>query len=412
MKALLLLAALAFGKVRFDGHKVYRLSLTEEQRTSYAWLRQNSHAWGLDFWNDNDVSVAPKFEQRLLNYFAENNITSTLYVENVQALIDREERHSLSESRYSGVPDISFFKDYRKLEEINSFMDDIVATYPKIAKKIKIGLSYENRTIYGVSLTGAALANNAPKPGIFYEGGIHAREWIAHATVSYILFTLASQYGKDSKITHLVDSFDWSFAPVVNPDGYVYTWNGDRMWRKTRKPNKGSVCIGTDPNRNWESHWCEAGASTQPCNDAYCGTKAFSEVETKSIADYVCAAKNIKLFIDFHAYSQFWMRPYGYTSSGTADAKDQGAAGQAAVAAIKATHGKVYTEGTIYNVVYPASGSSADYVYDTCKVKYAYGVELRDTGAHGFNLPASEIIPSGEEIFAATQVLADYVLAH
>jgi hypothetical protein len=28
--------------------------------------------------------------------------------------------------------------------------------------------------------------------------------------------------------------------------GYDYTWNGDRMWRKTRSPNKKSPCIGTD----------------------------------------------------------------------------------------------------------------------------------------------------------------------
>ena len=31
-------------------------------------------------------------------------------------------------------------------------------------------------------------------------------------------------------------------------------------------------------------------------------------------------------------------------------------------------------------LVYPASGSSADYTYGVCGVKYSYGVELRDTG--------------------------------
>jgi hypothetical protein len=29
----------------------------------------------------------------------------------------------------------------------------------------------------------------------------------------------------------------------------------DRFWRKTRSPNNGSDCIGTDPNRNWGFHW-------------------------------------------------------------------------------------------------------------------------------------------------------------
>lgn len=29
----------------------------------------------------------------------------------------------------------------------------------------------------------------------------------------------------------------------------------NRMWRKTRKPNYGTSCIGTDPNRNWSHKW-------------------------------------------------------------------------------------------------------------------------------------------------------------
>ena len=40
-------------------------------------------------------------------------------------------------------------------------------------------------------------------------------------------------------------------VPILNPDGYEYSWTDDRMWRKTRMPNPGSPCVGTDPNRNW-----------------------------------------------------------------------------------------------------------------------------------------------------------------
>lgn len=82
------------------------------------------------------------------------------------------------------------------------------------------------------------------------------------------------------------------------------------------------------------------------------------------------------------------------------------------MAAIKAVHGKTYDYGPIATTIYPASGSSADYTYGQCGVKYSYGVELRDTGEFGFLLPPSEIIPSGEEVFASVIAMANYIKAH
>lgn len=35
----------------------------------------------------------------------------------------------------------------------------------------------------------------------------------------------------------------------------AYRYLQDRNWRKTRSPNAGSNCNGTDPNRNWDIHW-------------------------------------------------------------------------------------------------------------------------------------------------------------
>lgn len=86
-------------------------------------------------------------------------------------------------------------------------------------------------------------------------------------------------------MTTLLNSLDFYVLPVLNIDGYVYTWTNvstqeecwwksqllalslsfdlcvtilfqDRMWRKTRSKNAGSRCIGTDPNRNFDAGWC------------------------------------------------------------------------------------------------------------------------------------------------------------
>ena len=31
-----------------------------------------------------------------------------------------------------------------------------------------------------------------------------------------------------------LDKLNWYFIPSANPDGYTYSWESDRMWRKTR----------------------------------------------------------------------------------------------------------------------------------------------------------------------------------
>jgi len=70
------------------------------------------------------------------------------------------------------------------------------------------------------------------------------------------------------------------------------------------------------------------------------------------------------------------------------------------VAALTAVYNTRYTTGTITNVLYAASGNAVDYAYQTCGITYSYTIELRDTGTYGFQLPASQITPTGAETAA------------
>ena len=46
---------------------------------------------------------------------------------------------------------------------------------------------------------------------------------------------------------------------VANPDGYAYSHNRDRMWRKNRSLHSGQTCYGTDLNRNFPIGWGTTG---------------------------------------------------------------------------------------------------------------------------------------------------------
>ena len=64
-----------------------------------------------------------------------------------------------------------------------------------------------------------------------------------------------------------------------------------------------------------------------------------------------------------------------------------------------------------YHLSDPAAGASDDWYRGGLKTRYAFTTELRDTGYYGFQLPASQIIPSGEELFAGMKVVFEKLIA-
>lgn len=46
-------------------------------------------------------------------------------------------------------------------------------------------------------------------------------------------------------------------------------------------------CEGVDLNRNWDWHWGEVGASQDPCDETFAGSKAFSEPETRAVSEFI-----------------------------------------------------------------------------------------------------------------------------
>ena len=73
---------------------------------------------------------------------------------------------------------------------------------------------------------------------------------------------------------------------LLNPDGYEYSRSTDRMWRKNRRKNENSKCVGVDLNRIFDKGFGE-NSSDDPCQEDYRGPEAFSEPEARALRDYV-----------------------------------------------------------------------------------------------------------------------------
>jgi carboxypeptidase A4 len=115
------------------------------------------------------------------------------------------------------------------------------------------------------------------------KSGIHAREWISPASVTYIIQELI----ENREANTWADNLDFYIVPVVNPDGYEYTHNGNRLWRKNRRDPQLGRCSGTDLNRNFGYKWGGAGSSKDRCQEIYAGSAPFSEPETQAIQRFV-----------------------------------------------------------------------------------------------------------------------------
>ncbi|MBU0638438.1 MAG: hypothetical protein KKB50_06195 [Planctomycetes bacterium] len=382
-------------QVRFDNHRVVQVRVADEAQRDLALSLTD------DLWTENaragtlDLRLTPVQFAKL----AESGLDYTVLVENLQALIDAE-RRGIGRGTWDAYMNYAGVLDY---------LDTLVALRPDLASLFVIGQTIEGRDIVGIRITGAGTHT---KPGIYYESCIHAREWITVPTLLYFADQLVRNYDTDQQVHQMVDRCEWFIVPVLNADGYVYTWTNNRLWRKNRRDNPGTSCDGVDLNRNWSVGWGGGGSSGDPCDQTYRGTSAFSEPETAVVRDFVLAHPNIVTFHDIHSYSQLLLWPWGYTSQLPPDQDTYEYVGDNMVSLIRKVHGKIYTPGPIYSTIYQASGGSVDWAYGAAGV-LSFTFELRPSSGTpgGFVLPPEEILPTAEEIYPALMFQADYTSA-
>ncbi|VDK82261.1 unnamed protein product [Litomosoides sigmodontis] len=315
--------------------------------------------------------------------------------------------------------------EYHSYDEISSYLDHLYTAYPDRTKVRTIGLTHERRPIKLIKI---GKPRTFAKPGIWIDGGIHAREWVSPSTVLYIINQLVTKYDVDPQIRRFVDEMDWFIVPLLNPDGYEYTRSSTnpevRLWRKNRSPMicrvlqngifsqiRQECCQGVDLNRNYDWQYGIEGSSNDPCSEIYQGPSAFSEPETRAVHRFIAKRRSsIKTFLTFHSYSQILMYPFGHrTRTYTADVDDLRNTALQAANALHAAYGTKYTVGTGADTLYPASGGAEDWARGRMGVKYSYLFELRPEGEvwDGFLLDESQIIPTAREAFEAVKVIAN-----
>ncbi len=205
----------------------------------------------------------------------------------------------------------TFYSGYKTVEEIYAHLDAKVAAFPGLVEKVDIGDSWcklhpgscnlpapwNGYDLFALRITNQSIPG--PKPVVWIDGDIHAREIATPEVVIRLIDYLTDNYATDADVHWLVDHHDIWLMPEVNPDGhhiveaggngnapYLYRKNGDNVGGGCSWPPSSFNHFGVDNNRNFPFRWgCCNGSSGSACDQTYRGMSAGSEPETMAIVN-------------------------------------------------------------------------------------------------------------------------------
>ncbi|MFN0132527.1 MAG: M14 family zinc carboxypeptidase [Phycisphaerales bacterium] len=386
--------------VRYDDHKLVEVQVrgVKDILALSALGADPSCEWRL---GTNEARISPD-AMEALTALQQSGLRFRVLVENLQLVLDAENARLNPANNHADGP---WFADFKNLAAISAYVDSLVALRPDLASRINLGNSLEGRPIFGLRITSPALGQGRGcKPLLLLNSCQHAREWISPMVNMFTADALIRRYDTDPAIKDIVDNVEIIVVPIANPDGYEYTWTTNRYWRKNRRPNAGGS-FGVDLNRNWAYQWGGVGASATPTSETYRGTGPFSEPESQRLRDFALAKPNLRGHTDLHSYGRLILWPWCFTNTPSPDQAAYLTLGTTMDQRIEAVHSTTYTPGIWYSTLYPSSGTAIDWTY-AIRGATAFTIELRGSD---FVLPATEIIPNGEEILPGLLYQAQWI---
>lgn len=126
------------------------------------------------------------------------------------------------------------FAHYHTTEEVNYWMQRWATEHPEFVQVYEVGTSFGGQPIWQLTLTNTATGPHTDKPAAFFEGGRHSGEITATESVLWLAWHLVENYGKDARITKLIDENAIYLRPNNNPDGAD-------MYKLSAQTNRSSI---------------------------------------------------------------------------------------------------------------------------------------------------------------------------
>ncbi|SDJ33612.1 Immune inhibitor A peptidase M6 [Actinokineospora alba] len=295
------------------------------------------------------------------------------------------------------------FTVWRSWDEPGGIRDELVAVANanrNLVKLVTLGRTHQGRDIIALKVTqGARGVPDGSRPAVLYSSLQHAREWISVEVNRRTLHHVINRWkADDAEIKSVLRNTELWFVVVANPDGYQYSFDHERLWRKNARDNNndGQITIGdgVDPNRNFDEHWGydNEGSSPNPADETYRGPNAASEPETIAMQGLIDKVKP-RFQSNLHSFGEWLLYPQGW-QVGTADADNPLYVALGGTDANPAIAG--FNPGQSADTLYVTNGETTDYA-DTNGGTVAFTPELGEgvPGA-GFVFPDDEALVQAE----------------
>ena len=157
-------------------------------------------------------------------------------------------------------------KGYRDNDAISAEMDQLVADYPGICKKLEIGTSVNGYPIWGLKITDNVDIEEA-EPEFKYTATMHGDEVVGMEMCMELIHDLIEGYeAENDTMTTLINNTEIYIVPLHNPDGnYLHQrGNGNGVDLNRNYPER----TNNDPNIAG-AYTDTYGYTTQPENEAF-----------------------------------------------------------------------------------------------------------------------------------------------
>ncbi|CAH2052750.1 unnamed protein product, partial [Iphiclides podalirius] len=136
----------------------------------------------------------------------------------------------IKESSLRSVEDEETFlkaPQYTHYDDLVKSFDELETTYPELAKVYSIGKSVEGRRLLVLQISESVKNEHPERPAFKYVANMHGDESIGRELMVYLGKYLLMNYGKNDRVTRLVNTTDIHLMPSLNPDGFEASKEGE-----------------------------------------------------------------------------------------------------------------------------------------------------------------------------------------